>query len=229
MLLFLGLITLAALFLVIALGIVSIILIILQGRSQPLFQHLGLLAINILFPIALVLGKRFGIKKDTIKASFIELNNQIVRIQGLIVKPEKILLLAPHCLQWSGCPHKITIDIYNCRRCGRCCIDSLHSVAEKYGTRLAVATGGTLARQFVKKYKPEAVVAIACERDLTSGIRDTQPLPVLGVLNQRPNGPCLNTQVNLNQVEKAIQHFMYGKNVSFNQSQNTEYKVSSGM
>lgn len=76
-----------------------------------------------------------------------------------------------------------------------------------------MATGGTLARHFVKQYRPRAVVAIACERDLTSGIQDTQPLPVLGVLNLRPHGPCLNTQVNLNQVEQAVQFFLTGRTV----------------
>ncbi|WP_338827860.1 DUF116 domain-containing protein [Neomoorella thermoacetica] len=212
-LLALGFFTLAVLFLLIALGIISLVLMLWQGRSRPLFQHLGLMAVNILFPVALALGKRLGVEAATIKASFIEMNNQLVRLQRLHVAPREILILAPHCLQWSGCPHKITIDVNNCRRCGRCPIDALHALAARYGVRLAVATGGTLARHFVKQYRPRAVVAIACERDLTSGIQDTQPLPVLGVLNLRPHGPCLNTQVNLNQVEQAVQFFLTGRTV----------------
>jgi hypothetical protein len=45
---------------------------------------------------------------------------------------------------------------------------------------------------------------VACERDLTSGIQDTTPLPVYGIFNQRPFGPCLNTQVPVAQVEAVL-------------------------
>lgn len=40
-------------------------------------------------------------------------------------------------------------------------------------------------------------MAIACERDLISGMEDVLPLPVLGLLNERPYGPCFNTQVDV--------------------------------
>jgi len=56
--------------------------------------------------------------------------------------------------------------------------------------------------------KPKAIVAVACELDLTSGIRDTYPIPVIGVLNRRPNGPCYNTSVDIAEVKKALLHFI---------------------
>ncbi|NLW06656.1 MAG: DUF116 domain-containing protein [Clostridia bacterium] len=228
-LLALGIFTLVIILLLIALGIVGLVLIIWRGRNQSLLQRLGLMAVNALFPIALALGSRLGVKQATIKASFIEMNNQLVRLRGLVVKPDKILILAPHCLQWSGCPHKITIDANNCRRCGKCPIHNLHYLVDKYGVALAVATGGTLARHFVKQYHPQAVVAIACERDLTSGIQDTQPLAVLGILNERPNGPCLDTQVNLKRVEEAIQFFLYPRMIKESQMQGESWHVESSI
>ena len=73
---------------------------------------------------------------------------------------------------------------------------------------MAVATGGTLARQMVKQIRPKAIVAVACERDLTSGIQDVFPLPVVGVLNERPFGPCFNTRVDIKRVEAAVLDFL---------------------
>lgn len=73
---------------------------------------------------------------------------------------------------------------------------------------MAVATGGTLARQIVKQIRPKAIVAVACERDLTSGIQDVFPLPVVGVLNERPFGPCFNTRVDIKRVEAAVLDFL---------------------
>jgi hypothetical protein len=49
---------------------------------------------------------------------------------------------------------------------------------------------------------------VACERDLTSGIQDTHPLPVYGILNERPEGPCRNTLVDLTTLEKALRFFI---------------------
>lgn len=228
-LLVLGIFTLVVLLLLITLGIVGLVLMLWRGNNRSLFQRLGSMAVNTLFPVALALGTRLGIEKATIKASFIEINNHLVRLRSMLLKPEKVLILAPHCLQWSGCPHKITIDVYNCRRCGKCPIHSLHALAEKYHVALAVATGGTLARNFVEQHHPQAVVAIACERDLTSGIQDTRPLSILGILNQRPNGPCLNTQVNLEQVEQAIQFFVPSRMVNHLSVQAENWNIGSSV
>ena len=70
-----------------------------------------------------------------------------------------------------------------------------------------IVNGGTLARKTVKELGPAAIVAVACEQDLFSGILDVRPLPTLGVLNIRPEGPCRNTRVDISQLESAIRFF----------------------
>jgi uncharacterized protein len=45
---------------------------------------------------------------------------------------------------------------------------------------------------------------VACERDLTAGIKDCYPLPVIGIFNERPHGPCFNTLVETAKVEQAL-------------------------
>jgi len=195
---------------VVSLGIGGIVLTIWRAKTIPPMQSFIRMAINLLFPLALGMGKLFGIERDVIKSSFIEVNNQLVRSQRVVVPGDRVIILAPHCLQRTECPHKVTIEVQNCRRCGRCCISGLRELADQFGCQLAVATGGTLARKFIEQYHPRAVVAVACERDLTSGIMDATPLPVLGILNRRPEGPCFNTQVDLEAVAKAINWFIKG-------------------
>lgn len=192
----------------VGLGIAGMVLTLYQSKAIPSLEGLIRIATNLLFPLALGIGHLFGLDKDQVKSSFIEVNNQMVHTHGLNLKPSQIMILAPHCLQKSTCPHKITMDVWNCKKCGACRVNDLLELAEKYGITLIVATGGTLARKFIEKYRPRAIVAIACERDLTSGIIDANPLPVLGVLNQRPEGPCLNTTVSIDQVEDAIKFFL---------------------
>jgi hypothetical protein len=78
------------------------------------------------------------------------------------------------------------------------------AMAKRLGIKVAVATGGTLARRHLKEQKPLAVVAVACPRDLGQGMLDAYPVPVIGVENSRPFGDCLDTRVDTSAVEKAI-------------------------
>ncbi len=146
-------------------------------------------------------------KKELLQSFIIKLNNKLVIAERPIAK--RILLLLPHCLQVNECSIRLTHNILLCKRCGRCEIKDLIEIGDKYGISLFVATGGTLARRIVKEVMPEAIVAVACERDLSSGIADTYPIPVIGIPNERPFGPCLNTRVDLRLVKEAIELLSY--------------------
>lgn len=198
----------AILFLILAFGIIAIVLIIVRARAIPSLETLGQRANELLFPLALFTGRLIGISKDKILQSYIAVNNYLVHSKYLCLRGEQIMILVPHCLQDSECPHKITMDVNNCKGCGKCDIGSLKEMSEEYNAVIKVATGGTLARKFVLDTAPRGVVAVACERDLSMGIHELGGLPVIGVLNCRPNGPCFNTTVNLDEVEDALQSIM---------------------
>lgn len=158
--------------------------------------------LKVLYPGFMLFSAFKKDRKEDLQRKIIEMNNKLVLSEGY--RTSRILLLLPHCLQIDKCDIRITHNINNCKRCGRCEIKDLLAIAEENNLNLFVATGGTLARRIVKDVKPEAIVAVACERDLSSGIVDTWPLPVLGIPNERPYGPCLNTHVDLGKVKDAI-------------------------
>jgi hypothetical protein len=196
---------------VLASGIICIFLAFAGICVSGIFQQLAWLAVSILFPVTIIIGKIFKIDKEKIEGSFIAVSNHLVRKRGIIISPEKLLILTPHCIQKETCPHKVTKDVNNCRRCGQCQVGELLKISETSGAKLAVVTGGTLARKVIKDLRPEAVLAIACERDLTSGIQEVFPMPVIGILNKRPNGPCCDTEVDIDDVKKTIANFCGGK------------------
>ena len=166
--------------------------------------------IEVLFPIMIVLGRLLGISKEKVQQSFVEVNNLLVKAKCRDARPKRLLLLMPHCLQFSDCAIKVTSDASKCKACGKCRIKDLVELSNKYGVHLSVATGGTLARRRVAESRPEAIIAVACERDLTSGIQDAYPLPVIGILNDRPFGPCFNTSVDISKVADALEFFASG-------------------
>jgi hypothetical protein len=189
-------------------GGLTLIFTILRGKNLFFNRRIRGVVIRFLFPMLVVIGKLIGISKDQVRRSFIEINNQLVLSEARKVKPEKLLILLPHCLQFHDCQVRITGDISNCKKCGKCKIRDLVSLTERYNVPVSVATGGTLARRIVVEKRPDIIIAVACERDLTSGIQDSFPIPVYGILNKRPFGPCYDTDIDMEMVEGAVKAFL---------------------
>ena len=187
----------------------ALVLNIVLKKPVLFSRKLRGISIKVFLPLMTAVGRLMGISQEKVRASFIRVNNEIVRTEGRHYNPEEILLLMPHCLQNSRCKFRLTYNIQNCRRCGECPIAGLLGLSESYGIKLAIATGGTIARRIVVQNRPRIIIAVACERDLASGIQDTYPLPVYGILNSRPHGPCLDTTVALEHVQWAIEAFLH--------------------
>ena len=155
------------------------------------------LALKIVIPITIFITGLLKKDKDAIRSLFIDINNILVQSGEKRYNPDRILILLPHCLQDSRCNHKITGDIYNCKECGRCTIGTILGIVRKKGVKAVVVTGGTAARNLISREKPGVILSVACERDLAGGIADVGSIPVIGVVNERPNGPCKDTFVNV--------------------------------
>ncbi len=165
------------------------------------------LTVRLLFPIATGLSRLLRVSRDGLRESFVSVNNAMTKAQAKRLSGERLLVLLPHCLQIDKCNRNVTRDINNCRQCGQCLVGELKEAAQGFGVNAEVVNGGTLARRRVAQMRPTGIVAVACERDLTLGIQDVYPIPVIGVINDRPYGPCHNTRVDMVKVAEAISFF----------------------
>ena len=160
--------------------------------EKDFFMKLGGREISITFlvPVVLKLGLQLGISRDRMGNSFVKVSNSLIRTTARKVKPEKLLILLPRCLKKS-LREKIT------------------SFSKQYHIPVYIVPGGEKARQVIHKLKPKAIIGVACERDLLSGIQDViHRIPVIGIPNVRPEGPCKNTTIDFLEFEKAIQTFL---------------------
>ncbi len=187
--------------------VLILVIAILRGKDFSKIKKIRVIAIKVLYPLVILVGNLFKIDIDNIRSSFIEINNSLLSSLKGKFKKDEVLILLPHCLQNSECNIKITNNIENCKRCGKCKIKDILEIAKKNNIDVGIATGGTMARKIVKDKKPKFIIAVACERDLSSGIQDSYPLPVFGIPNKRPYGPCFNTDIDLKQLEFAIDYF----------------------
>lgn len=163
------------------------------------------LGIRLVLPVFIFLAGLLRGDKDRLNRVYISINNMVVKHQLQKKTLTKILILLPHCMQSKDCSQRVTEDIKNCRRCGCCKVGEVAGLAELLNISVVVAKGGTAARNSVKEYKPELILAVACERELVSGIGDVGAIPAIGVINQRPNGYCTNTTVDMTELKNILQ------------------------
>ncbi|MCR1876100.1 DUF116 domain-containing protein [Paraclostridium bifermentans] len=183
-------------------------MVVNDKRVNKYIMKFNFSIVSFLYPVLIVLGNTLNVPKNEIRKVYIKLNNNYIYSNRYKIKPEDILILIPHCIQKSECKLKITTNVRNCKSCGLCNVKDLIDLQDKYNVQVFIATGGTLARKKIKETRPKAVVAVACERDLTAGVQDIRQVPVLGVFNKRPNGPCVDTKIDANEVENAIKFFI---------------------
>ena len=165
------------------------LLVAALSKKNYLFMCLekGTNLLTLLFPFIVRLAESFGISRDRLSHSFIKVSNTLVppRIYG-----GTVLALLPRCLN-----RDIKMEV--------------KLICEEYpNVVLQTAPGGNVARKSIKETRPRAIVAVACERDLVSGIQDVAPkIPVLGICNSRPAGPCKDTLVDLVEFRNALDNF----------------------
>jgi hypothetical protein len=135
------------------------------------------------------LAERFG-RRDWIENAAVKVFNALALKRGRRVGAGELLLLVPRCLS-------------------RDTIDGVLAIAGKYAVPVFVATRGQLARRVIRERRPRAVVAVACERDMVSGLHDVAgKVPVLGLTLRLPQGPCKDTLVDLALLEEWVRGYV---------------------
>lgn len=134
-------------------------------------------------------ANRFG-RRDWVENAAVKVYNALAAMRGRKVGKGEMLLLIPRCLS------KDTLD-------------GVLGIAGKYGVPVFVATRGQLARRVIRERRPRAVVAVACERDMVTGLHDVAgKVPVLGLTMTLPAGPCKDAQLNLGQLEEWVRSYV---------------------
>jgi uncharacterized protein len=132
---------------------------------------------------------RFG-RRDWVENAAVKVYNALALMRKRKVGQGELLLLIPRCLSKST-------------------LDGVLGVAGKYGVPVFVATRGQLARRVIRERRPRAVVAVACERDMVSGLHDVAgKIPVLGLTMTLPSGPCKDASLDLGQLEQWVRSYV---------------------
>src|SRR5256885_767723 len=134
-------------------------------------------------------SRAFG-KRDWVEHAAIDVYNTLAERRRRTVGKGELLVLIPRCLSKQA-------------------LDGVLAIAGRYDVPVFVATRGQLARRVIRERRPRAVVAVACERDMMTGLRDgAGRVPVLGLTMRLPNGPCRDATRDLEALgrHQAVEH-----------------------
>lgn len=145
---------------------------------------------------------------SAIESIFVWMNGLRNRMSSSRYPAGRVLLLLPHCLQKQGCKELVKDSIDNCKLCGRCKMKELRLMSERLGIKVHVAAGGREALASAKSPDISVIVAVACSKELSEGIRGAFPKRVIGVFNIWPHGPCKDTDVDVAKVETALRQII---------------------
>jgi len=201
-------ITAVVFLLIMTVGMVILFMVCYGKRPIGPFHRLMRFSLNVIFQVNMLLGRLLFIPKERTEESFVKMNNAFLKVGGQRFRAEEVLILLPHCLQNHDCSHRVVNNIDNCTECGKCVIMDFKDVSKKYPVNVAVVPGGTLARMMIVQTRPGCIIAVACHRDLADGLLETFPIPGYGILNDRPFGPCMNTDVDIGKVRRFLDHFI---------------------
>jgi len=170
----------------------ALVLLVVRGRGRMARLLPQSLPLRFFVPAVYRLGRLAGRSRDQITHSFILVHNSWIRLVARKSDAEKIMILLPRCLQ-------------------KTLLDQVRRFSLMRRIPVYVVSGGEMARRIIEERGPKAVIGVACERDLLSGIRDLCPrIQIIGIPNQRPEGPCRNTRIDFHELEIAVQAFQNG-------------------
>lgn len=129
---------------------------------------------------------RLAGRRDWVEHAAIDVYNTLAIRRGRRVGKGELLVLIPRCLSKAA-------------------LDGVLGIAGRYDVPVFVATRGQLARRVIRERRPRAVVAVACERDMMTGLRDVAgKLPVLGLTMRLPQGPCRDAEIDLATMDRWV-------------------------
>lgn len=135
------------------------------------------------------LAARVGMR-DRVENASVKVYNTLALLRTHKVGTGELLLLIPRCLS-------------------RATLDTVMALAGKHGVPVFVATRGQLARRVIRERRPRAVVAVACERDMVTGLHDVAgKVPVLGLTMTLPAGPCKDASLDYEMLEGYLKAFV---------------------
>ena len=139
-----------------------------------------------------------GANPQNIDKIYVEVKNSLYRDEFKQIPVEHKLVFLPQCLRNSAkCKATVTNYGYKCQHCGSCKINKIVKAAEKRGYKTFIVPGGSMVFKVINEYKPQAVLGVACMKELLMAVEE---LKIPSQTVELTKDGCINTDVEVSKV-----------------------------
>jgi len=156
--------------------------------------------------LARKISKETGIKDEKwVQYTSVELVNRVNSdLYSRTSKSDRIVFV-PHCLRnIKVCKAAVGEEGYRCAKCGGCVIQSIVEECERTDTKYFMVAGGSIVVKLIDKYRPKAVLGVACFNELKMALEKTGERQITTQVVMLSKDGCVNTEVNLKEVLEKI-------------------------
>jgi hypothetical protein len=151
------------------------------------------------------LATKVGVEEKELFQLYVEAKNRSL-LKNFASTPysERILLL-PQCLRSRECPAELGKYGYECKECGRCCVEKIKHVTKDLGYKgTFILPGGSIAKKILLEMKPKASLGVACFKELVLGSFLCEKLGIIGQGVALLRDGCVDTIVDWKALNEAL-------------------------
>ena len=145
-----------------------------------------------------------GVDDHAIDVLVREINNHLLGQAFKKTKYSERILLLPACLRHPKCPAPVGREGIKCLHCGKCQITKIIKEAEALGYKTFILTGGSSVKRIIAKYKPKAIIGVACWPEIRMATAMTLKLGIPTLSVPLTKDGCVNTEVDWNELREAL-------------------------
>ncbi|UCC34005.1 MAG: DUF116 domain-containing protein, partial [Candidatus Bathyarchaeota archaeon] len=142
------------------------------------------------------LAARMGVDEKDLFQLYVETKNKAYRSKFAATPYSERILFLPQCLRSKDCQAELSEYGYNCQGCGKCRIERVILEAKSLGYKdIFILPGGSVSKKILVKEKPNALLGVACLKELMLGSFACEKFGIAGQGVALLKDGCVNTEV----------------------------------
>ncbi|MCD6523126.1 MAG: DUF116 domain-containing protein [Candidatus Diapherotrites archaeon] len=201
-----GVIAIGVLLLVLSFTVVMTIVVYAIWRTRNIILPEVILALMNIFDYP-VKRTFWFFKIDTEAVDLVKtvVMNKIYEKQFSKIPPQERLIVLPQCLRHVNCPARLDPNEgIVCVKCGLCGIANIKEEAEALGEKVVIVPGGTFAARMMKKFRPKAVIGVACPAEIREGAEIAMKHGIIPQTVPLLRSGCVNTAVDWDELKRVM-------------------------
>lgn len=142
-----------------------------------------------------------GLKPENVERLYIDFKNDYHKEKFRSIEPEQKILFLPQCLRKAACKASLDEEGYHCASCSaECKVSAIKAHAENLGYRVFVCPGGSMVAKIILKYRPKAVMGVACIKEIIMAGEEAEQIRIPYQAVELLKNGCVATDVDVEHV-----------------------------